>query len=280
MIGRARRSELEARVYSRAGAEDPRDEHVDPTTGRRVWATDSEWELFQDGLTAPTRRHRNEGGAPEPATPVPSREANAGESARGVTAPPLPRRRGRPRRLPASVVGLAGMLAGAALVAASMWTDDLSHRSPDVRVEITPTPGPDENGWHAPLGAAFDVFRDPGRSSGSLPGWLTDLFPASRVAQLVGPTAPVRGAGVYAVVSSSAMACLIVRLDAAGMVWNCTSLEHVGADGMTLRMPIPAGLDTGRDDDGDGIAGDAVHSDLLVVEWHADGTFLVTRTAG
>lgn len=275
MIGQARRSELEARVYSRAGADDPREEHFDPISGRRVWVTDGEWELFQDGRAAAALRQRNEDHAPDPAMPAPP-----GDGGGEVADPPIPRRRSGPRRVSASVVVLAGMLAGAALVAASTWVGDLSHRSPDVQVAITPTPAPDSNGWHAPLGAAFDAFRDPGRSSGSLPGWLTDLFPASRVAQLVGPTAPVRGAGVYAVVSSSAIACLVVRLDAAGMVWNCTSLEHVAADGMTLRMPIPAGLATGRDDDGDGIAGDAVHSDLLVVEWHADGTFLITRTAG
>lgn len=62
------------------------------------------------------------------------------------------------------------------------------------------------------------------------------------------------------------------------MVWNCTSVERLVEAGMTLRTPIPAGLGGGRDEDGDGIAGDASRVDLLVVEWNADGSFEITRS--
>jgi hypothetical protein len=78
--------------------------------------------------------------------------------------------------------------------------------------------------------------------------------------------------------SHEAIACLIVRLEANGMVWNCTSVERLVEAGMTLRTPIPAGLGGGRDEDGDGIAGDASRVDLLVVEWNADGSFEITRS--
>ncbi|MBM7504414.1 hypothetical protein ACFPER_13065 [Agromyces aurantiacus] len=275
MLDEMKRSELEARVYSRAGADDPREEHLDPVTGRRVWVSDSEWQLRLDDMTGAGRDASGDAPPPTAIASPPPRAADVSAAARRA------RSSGRMRRRPPAVVAaLMGVLAGAGFVAVWSWADDAAHRPPAVRVEITPSAEPEANTWDAPLGAAFDVFRDRDRSPGSMPGWLTDLFPASRIAQLVGPADEIRGAGVYAAVSYTAIACLVVRLDADGMIWNCTSLEHVADDGMVLRTPIPAGLATGRDDDGDGVAGDAVHNDLLVVEWHDDGTFLVTRTAG
>jgi hypothetical protein len=279
MGGETERSKLEARVYSRAGADDPRAEHVDPLTGRHVWVTDSEWQLLQDDLTDSPRHGTGDLPGTARATSTHPELADANDTDRIHPSSRATRRRER-RRVPTPVAVAAGIMAGAALVAAWMWAGDASQRSPDVHIQISPSPQPEANAWEPPPDAAFDIFRDPDHSQGSLPGWLTDLFPASRIAQLVGPTGPIRGAGVYAAVSHYAIACLVVRLDANGMVWNCTSLEHVASDGMTLRTPIPADLATGRDGDGDGVAGDAVHSDLLVVEWHADGTFLVTRTDG
>ena len=40
---------------------------------------------------------------------------------------------------------------------------------------------------------------------------------------------------------------------------------------------IPANLGSAADADADGISGDASRTDLLTVEWHADGTFVVSR---
>ncbi|GGI47910.1 hypothetical protein GCM10010932_25980 [Agromyces flavus] len=173
------------------------------------------------------------------------------------------------------------MLAGVGLAAGWSWAGDLVDRSLDVHLAVTPSPAADAPGAEGvPPGAALDVFRDPDRVGGSLPGWLHQVFDVSRVAQLASPNGPIRGAGVYAAVSHDAIACLIVRLDANGMVWNCTSVERLVSSGMTLRSAIPAALDTGRDQDGDGIAGAADRSDLLVVDWNPDGTFEIERTQG
>ena len=44
---RSELEELEARVYSRAGADEPRVERVDPMTGRTISVTESEWRLLE-----------------------------------------------------------------------------------------------------------------------------------------------------------------------------------------------------------------------------------------
>ncbi|RXZ50114.1 hypothetical protein, partial [Agromyces binzhouensis] len=41
------RAQLRERVYSRAGADDPRFERLDPETGRTLLLTDSEWRLLE-----------------------------------------------------------------------------------------------------------------------------------------------------------------------------------------------------------------------------------------
>jgi hypothetical protein len=267
------RSEIEARVYSRAGSHEPRVDRIDPLTGSTISVTESEWRLLRLDRERAGRAARAESAAaPEPAAsgaPSGSPEAPAGRSA------------SRPRggRVPAAAFALAGVLAGAALAATWSWTGDVAARQPEVSVVISPRPVHGlESAVGLPSDHALDVFRDPDRVNGSLPGWLNVIFPVTRVSQLIGPEEPIRGAGVYAAMSHEAIACLIVRLEANGMVWNCTSVERLVGDGMSLRTPIPAGLGGGRDEDGDGIAGDASRTDLLVVEWNADGTFDITRS--
>jgi hypothetical protein len=267
------RSEIEARVYSRAGSSEPRVDRVDPLTGRTISVTESEWRL----LILDRKRAGRAGRAESAATAEPVASA----APPGSPEPPAGRSAARPRgrRVSAATFALAGVLAGVALAASWSWTGDVATRQPEVRVVISPQPVDGLEGAEGlPSGHALDVFRDPDRVNGSLPGWLSVIFPVTRVSQLIGPETPIRGAGVYAVMSHEAIACLIVRLEANGMVWNCTSVEHLVGDGMSLRTPIPAGLGGGRDDDGDGIAGDASRSDLLVVEWNADGTFDITRS--
>lgn len=83
---------------------------------------------------------------------------------------------------------------------------------------------------------------------------------------------------MFAAVSHDEIACIIVRLESNGMDWNCTSVDRVVASGMSLRTLIPAELGSGTDRDGDGVAGDLSQTDLLVVEWDDDGTFVVSRT--
>lgn len=273
MADEVKRSELEARVYSRAGADEPRVERVDPLTGRTISVTDSEWLLLQAD-----RERARQAARAEP-SPTPEPAASAAPS--GSLETPVGRSPPRPRsgRVSAPAFALAGVLAGAAIAAAWSWGGDLAARAPEVAVAITPSPVHGlESAAGLPPGAALDVFRDPDRVNGSLPGWLNEIFPVTRVSQLVGPEAPIRGAGVYAAMSHDAIACLIVRLEANGMVWNCTSVERLVEAGMTMRTPIPAGLGGGRDEDGDGIAGDASRVDLLVVEWNADGSFEITRS--
>lgn len=266
------RSEIEARVYSRAGSSESRIDRIDPLTGRTISVTESEWQLLLlDRKRAGRAARAKPAAAPEPV-------ASAAPS--GSPEPPGVRSASRPRRrVSAAAFALAGVLAGAALAASWSWSGDVAARQPEVRVLISPRPVDGLEGAEGlPSGHALDVFRDPDRVNGSLPGWLSVIFPVTRVSQLIGPETPIRGAGVYAVMSHEAIACLIVRLEAHGMVWNCTSVEHLVGDGMSLRTPIPAGLGGGRDVDGDGIAGDAARTDLLVVEWNADGTFDITRS--
>lgn len=266
------RSELEARVYSRAGAAEPRVERVDPVTGRTLIVSESEWLLLQADRAARSSSPSSSGGAGvRPADPSTSDPSDHGGESFGA---------GRSRPLESVRDGLVGFVVGLALVIGWLVISWAAGRAPAVDVAITPAPTAaemlaDETLYSA---AALEVFRDPARDPGSLPAWLRDVFPDSRVARLVAADGPMPGVSVYAATTGYTTACLIVRLEANGMVWNCRPMEELLDRGLTLRAPIPANLGSDGDADADGISGDASRIDLLTVEWHADGTFTVNRT--
>ena len=281
---RSELEELEARVYSRAGADEPRVERVDPMTGRTISVTESEWRLLEaqrdrvartDG---PTREGAAVSGTARSAVSSSSSEPPRIRSAEAPGAPPAAPSTNR-RRGPGLIAAAAvGMLVGGALVGGWLVLGDTVQQEPAVEAVVTPTPFPDLLGVEqVPGGAAFDVFRDVGLRGGTLPAGLDEFFPAERVARLLRQEGPIRGTDVYAAVSYDDLACLIVRLDPNGIVANCTSVERVRRGGLTLRAAIPSGIGSGRDPDGDGVAGDASRTDLLVVEWRPDGTFRVAR---
>jgi hypothetical protein len=267
------RSELEARVYSRAGADEPRVERVDPLTGHLVQVTESEWRLLLSDRGRAARARADAaagsetgvGGRPE------TEVDDTGESPPSHAASPVDRWR--------TAGALAtGLVAGALIVGAPVWVNESLGRSPAVEVAITPAPDrriaelaglPDE--------PALDVFRDPEARNRALPAWLQDVFPSAHVAELIGPGEELPGAMVYAVVPRESVACIIVPLEPNGGVWNCTSMERVVRRGLTMNAPLPANLGSDADRDGDGVTGDPSRSELLTVEWHADGSFLITR---
>jgi hypothetical protein len=278
------RSELEARVYSRAGADEPRVERFDPETGVTLVVSESEWMLLQADRALRAAAGR---GVPSPVA-VDQREAAGGPGGPGgadirpgsTDAAPARRRRPATATIVAAVVGRA---AGAALVTGGLWAVRTAGRAPVLELAFTPVPTAsemlaDETLYSAP---AMEVFRDPSRDPGSLPTWLREVFPDARVARLVASAdGPIPGVSVYAATTDYTTACLIVRLDASGMVWNCRPIRDVLDEGMRLHASIPANLGTDADLDGDGISGDASSTDLLTVDWHADGTFDVRRTPG
>jgi hypothetical protein len=271
---RSELEELEARVYSRAGADEPRVERVDPSTGRTISVTESEWRLLEarrDRVGRSDEPARGDGAA---VSDTARSVAPSVESARVPSTSATSRRRG-PGLLAAAGVG---MLVGGALVGGWLVLGDAVQQEPTVDAVVTPTPFPELLGAEqVPGGAAFDVFRDIGLRGGTLPAGLDEFFPAERVARLLRQEGPIRGTDVYAGVSYDDLACLIVRLDPNGIVANCTSVERVRRGGLTLRAAIPSDIGSGRDPDGDGVAGDASRTDLLVVEWQADGTFRIAR---
>jgi hypothetical protein len=261
------RSQLEARVYSRAGADEPRTEHVDPATGRIIRVTESEWRLLQ--------ADRAQGERDPTAVPV-------ADAAEAVSPPPsaatadsaVLRRRFVITPLRGALLGFA---VGAALVGAWVLIGETVRHAPSVEVAITPTPSADLAGVEGlPSAAALDAFRDPAMLERSLPVWLRGVFPRSRVAELIGPDEEIPGAMAYAVLPSDTFACIIVPLEPNGGVWNCTSVERVIRSGLTMHAPVPANLGSDTDPDGDGVTGDPSRSDLLTVEWHTDGTFFIT----
>ncbi|GAA2039399.1 hypothetical protein GCM10009819_25630 [Agromyces tropicus] len=277
-----RRTELLARVHSRAGRDDPRTEQVDPETGEVRWLTESERDLLAlEPARAPLAGRRG-------ARAVRGvDEASEGPDPTGAAvAPPSPRRRVLARSRAALVVGVAAGMAAWALVA---WTGGpptgTSSDAAPVEIAVVPhapiAAGEASGGSHGARGPGpMAVFHDPERSRGSLPGWLEPTFPSSRVAQVVGPDGPITGIGVYAVTSPDRVACLIVRIEAKRMVWDCIAVRTLAVEGLVMRTPIPAGLGAAGDPDDDGVSGDAAVADLLVAEWHADGTFLVRHVPG
>ena len=268
------RSELEARVYSRAGAAEPRVERLDPVTGRTIVVTESEWLLLQADRAAAAAASAGSasGDSVAPDADAPAFGPPDG-GARGEPAESL-----RRRRIRSVEAALIGLVVGAGLVAGWLFVGWAAGRAPAVDVTITPSPTASEMLADETLysAAALEVFRDPARDPGSLPSWLRDVFPDSRVARLVPADGPMPGVSVYAATTDYTTACLIVRLDANGMVWNCRNVDDVLERGMTLHASIPANLGS-ADADGDGISGDASRTDVLTVEWHVDGTFVVSR---
>ena len=331
MSSEQERTELEARVFSRAGADDPRTEHVDPATLRVLLMTDSEWRLLEfdrfsagvggarrvraAGPPAPTLRteparaggtntHEGpHGGAGHGAVPLGGPGNNAHDSPRGgrghgarpldgsPARGPLRRRHVALLALVAAAAAIAAALVVAALGAPALVAPARSDERGDAVVDVTIVPrAPAAAGSIAGPRAAdahhhhdvgtLAVFLDPDRTRGSLPGWLEKAIPSSRVAQLASPTGPIAGVGIYAATTPDRIACLIARIEAAEMIWSCAPVPELATDGMVLRTAIPEGLGSGLDPDGDGISGDAGRTDLLVVEWHADGTFRIAREPG
>jgi hypothetical protein len=303
-----RRDQLLARVYSREGVGQPRTEHVDPATGDLVSVTDSEWELLEYERRHARRRAGEASGRTTPGARTPGAQApgaqrlpaagSATASASFLTAAsePMPAAAPAPaaasgtpispgparaRRIAIVAVAVATLLLTAT---APAWLPGANRDEPTIQISVTPrAPVPVgktsgvRGGEQARGLGTMAVFRDPEHARGSLPGWLEPVFPSGRVVQLVGPDGPIMGVGVYAATTSDLIACLIARIEAAQMVWSCTSVRELAADGLVLRTPIPEGLGSGGDPDGDGVSGDAARSDLLIAEWHPDGTFLITR---
>lgn len=275
------RSELESRVYSRSGSEEPRVARYDPASGRVLELTESEWQLLE------IERAR----VSESASRPPALDGRPDAEPTELTA--ADDSSTRRRRFTPLAAGAIGIVVGALLLAAWLGLSEAVTRQPGFEVTITPTPAADPD-TSLPAGAALDFFRDPRRGNGVLPGegmsgWLNEIFELSGVARIVGPDGPAPGVTVYAAVSASSevsddpavsrngISCLIVRLETTGMVWNCTSLEHVLERGMTMNALIPRGVGTRTDQDGDGVMGTASETDVLTVEWRPDGTFVVTR---
>lgn len=278
--GRSDLERLEARVYSRAGADEPHSERIDPSTGRTIWVTESEWRLLaaRRARTAPvaapsaiTDAHADD------VPPATARPEGSGEGSHRDEPSPAARK-ARRRRRPAFAATVLGSLFGAGLVGAWLLVADVARQESAVEVVIAPDPTPElDEAEGLPGGDAFDAFRDLALRGGALPGGLNAAFPPDRVSRLVRQSGAMRGTHVYAVVSRDATACLIVRLEPNGLVANCASVERVRSDGLTLRTRIPSDIGSGRDPDGDGVEGDADRTDLLEVEWHADGSFRVAR---
>jgi hypothetical protein len=276
------RAELESRVYSRSGSEEPRVARYDHASGRVLELTESEWQLYE------IERARVGESGPRP----PTLDGRPDTEPTELTAADASSTR-RPRFTPLAA-GAIGIVVGAGLFAAWLGLSDAVTRQPGFEVTITPTPAanPDTS---LPAGAALDFFRDPRRGNGILPGdgmfpgWLNETFELSGVARILGPDGPAAGVTVYAAVlvssavsddpavSRNGISCLIVKLETNGMVWNCTSLERVLEGGMTMNAVIPRGVGTRTDQDGDGVMGRASETDVLTVEWRPDGTFVVTR---
>lgn len=276
------RSELESRVYSRSGSEEPRVARFDHATGRVLELTESEWQLLgmerarvgEVESRAPALDGRPEA---DPADPTAADDSS------------IPRRRFTPL-----AAGAIGIIVGAGLLAAWLGLSEAVARQPGFEVTIIPTPSADPD-TSLPAGAALDFFRDPRRGNGMLPGegfvpgWLNSTFQRSGVARIIGPDGPAAGVTVYAAVLASppnsdnpalprsGLTCLIVELETTGMVVNCTSLERVLERGMTMSAAIPRGVGTRTDQDGDGVMGSASETDVLTVEWRPDGTFVLTR---
>ncbi|MRX42666.1 hypothetical protein [Agromyces kandeliae] len=287
MATQQERAALEARVYSRAGADDPRVERIDPATGRTLLVTESEWRLLE--LDRPTGGNASAGAPRGRAAP-----GGAPRSTRSDAASPAPhpghRASAPPRRRAAGVAAIAaGLLAVAAIAAnaagPSHGTPDgatpAPTHEPEVTVLVVPAAPP---AGGAIAGTADRVrglgtmaaFHDPDLVPEVRDGWLEAAYPSARSALILDRDGPIAGVAVYAVSKPNGVGCLVARMGTSGMASNCAALRMLASDGLSLQTRVPVGL-AADGVLGDGIAAEAADSDLLVAEWHADGTFLVAR---
>ncbi|WP_353816639.1 hypothetical protein [Agromyces sp. SYSU T00266] len=294
MASQDERAALEARVYSRAGAADPRVERVDPVSGRTVLVSESEWRLLEldrsSGPATPSSA-AHVGGAESGSRAGASSEAGSNTPAPVGRTPPRDDRSDLDRRRRAwvatgIVVGSLAAVGAIALALAPAPTTSDEHAppragEPSATVRVVPAAPP---AGGAIAGTADRVrglgtmaaFRDPDLVPKMRDGLLDAAYPSARAALVLDADGPIEGVAVYAVSTPDRVGCLVARIGSAGMAAKCSGLRMLATDGLVLRTRVPIALVDGAVP-GDGIAADGVDTDLLVAEWHADGTFLVER---
>ncbi|GAA2039405.1 hypothetical protein GCM10009819_25640 [Agromyces tropicus] len=267
------RTELRERVYSRAGADDPRFERVDPVTGRTLLLTDSEWRLLELDRRAAASATPEASAAHRAAAPAGTRPPR----------PPSDTRRRRPLAARAATlvaVGLAAIVAGGAAGPGDPQPTAPAH-GPAVTATVVPVAPPAAGAIAGPADLArrpgpMGAFLDPALRADPLPAWLELAFPGARAARVLGPDGPIDAVAVYAVATTGHSGCLVARIGARGMAVNCTGLWALAAEGLSLRTRIPAELATGHRG-GDGILTVDSAVDVLAAEWQPDGTFRIAR---
>lgn len=285
------RAALVARVYSRAGQDEPLEEHVDPETGEAILVRNSEWRLLEhDAAAAATAAAAgapitDAGKTPESTRAATPTSAHTVDTAEGENAP-APRIR---RRLPIISAVALGVVAGAATVlgvrAVAMSSTSGAEAANAPAVVHTLVPGADADYYasnatmavKAPTSKTFDVFRDPGTDDATFPDWMRRQFALEKVATVYLPPAGHRDVHVYAATAGSSIACLILLVPSNGMTWRCDSVDQVIAGGLTVSAPVPPDLPVGGNGDPDRVNATLPPALTFGARWLPDGSFRMTE---
>ncbi|THG35526.1 hypothetical protein E6C70_05650 [Glaciibacter flavus] len=281
------RAALVARVYSRAGQDEPLEEHVDPLSGEPIMLRRSEWMLLEHDHRAAARPANEPEDVAETTEPGAASSAPALDDAADAAAVTAPRIR---RRLPLISAVALGVVVGVVLVlgvrAVAMSTSSGAEAAGAPAIVHTLVPGEDARSWasdatmavKAPASPAFDVFRDPGHDDDTFPDWLRRQFALDKVASVYLPQKGERDVQVYAATAGSSIACLILLVPSNGMTWRCDSDDHVIAGGMRVSAPVPPDLPVGGNGDPDRINATLPPAQTFSARWMTDGSFRMTES--
>ncbi|NNC11670.1 hypothetical protein HII28_07250 [Planctomonas sp. JC2975] len=272
------RRRLFERIYSREGAEETPREYRDPSTGRPVRMTPSEWALAEYDRGNGHRRaakgearvgaEHDDAGGPPPSdqpqgfassldgAPPAGGPGESGSDDRGADAASARRRLSR-RALP-TLLAAAGFVLGVLItVGVSATIAHLAPSSP-VGAESSPTAAARDGGYRPLPGPAIQEFFAKSPGVGDLPDDVTRGFVATSFHVVAGSVTMQESSTIYAAQRLDHEYCLVSVVDGERAAETCASLGGIATHGLTLTK------DAVRDIDGRPLA--------VTVTWQTDGT--------
>ena len=272
------RRRLLERVYSRAGAAEEPEDHVDPVSGRTVRMTPSQWALDEyDRAHAPHEQSDGPDDAASGATgdgmsSAGDASTDASSAGGSVAGPGHPVRRKR-LTLP-SLAAAGGLVLGVALTIGVESSLGSAPLTPPASTQSATGPGADaattgpggvlsggpgdgEGDEGATLVAVTEFFANtPGVDN--LPPNVTKGFDATSFHEVAGTVVMQESSAIYAARRLDDEYCLVAVTDAGRAAETCGTLDDLTRRGLTLTK------DVSRDIDGRPLA--------VTVTWQTDGT--------
>ncbi|MHA7985701.1 hypothetical protein ACX9R5_07820 [Rathayibacter sp. CAU 1779] len=270
------RRRLLERIYSREGAEETPREYLDPSTGRLVRMTPSEWALAEYDRT-----HAPEAGTRRAAQGEDGGRAGRDDAGGGTLsdasdgiasyvgtvdvdgphehgADAAPARPALSRRALPTLLAVAGFVLGVLITVGVSATIGYLAPSSPVGVESSPTPTPRDDGYRPLPGPAIEEFFAKSPRVDNLPADVTQGFVTTSFHEVAGSVRMQQSSTIYAAQRLDDEYCLVAVVDGERAAETCASLGGIATHGLSITK------DAVRDLDGRPLA--------VTVTWETDGT--------